>query len=175
MKTPEQPVDESARLEAVRKLGILDTDPEERFDRITRLAQRLFDVPMVAISLVDKDRQWFKSRIGLAVTETERCVSFCGHTIMSDYPMVVPDTHSDERFRDNPLVTGEPRIRFYAGHPIHSMDGQRIGSLCIMDVKPRNLDSEQVMTLAELANIVDYELVNPEAKAGDSVPASDAF
>ncbi len=175
MKTPEQPVDESARLEAVRKLGILDTDPEERFDRITRLAQRLFDVPMVAISLVDRDRQWFKSRIGLAVTETERCVSFCGHTIMSDYPMVVPDTHADERFRDNPLVTGEPRIRFYAGHPIHSMDGQRIGSLCIMDDKPRNLANEQVITLAELANIVDYELIKPESDGVHSEPANEAF
>ncbi len=175
MNTPDLPINEASRLEALHRLRILDTDPEERFDRITRLAQRLFDVPIVAISLVDKDRQWFKSRIGLEARETERCVSFCGHTLLSEKPLVVPDAHTDDRFADNPLVTGEPYIRFYAGHPIHAADGQRIGSLCIIDTQPRELTQGQIVTLAELANLVDYELINPAAEANEEGHGNHAF
>lgn len=175
MNSPELPINEASRLEALHKLRILDTNPEERFDRITRLAQRLFDVPIVAISLVDKDRQWFKSRIGLEASETERCVSFCGHTLLNEKPLVVPDTHADERFADNPLVTCEPYIRFYAGYPIHAADGQRIGSLCIIDAKPRDLTQEQVVTLAELANLVDHELIRPASEANQAGHAHHHF
>src|SRR6516165_6239377 len=113
------PKDDVNRLEALRALGLLDTPPEERFDRITRLLTRVMGVPMAFLSLVDADRQWFKSSCGLSMPQTPRAVSFCGHAILSDEPLVVPDAAKDERFRDNPLVTGEPHIRFYAGQPLH--------------------------------------------------------
>ena len=109
MITPPTPVDELLRLETLRNLKILDTNPEERFDRVTRLARRIFGTPIALVSLVDTDRQWFKSRQGLDAVETPRDISFCGHAILSDEIMVVNDAHEDERFSDNPLVTGDPK------------------------------------------------------------------
>ena len=106
------PDDENARLSTLRVLRVLDTDPEERFDRLTRMARRLFQVPIALVSLVDADRQWFKSAQGLDVPETPRDVSFCGHAILSDDILLIPDTHADPRFVDNPLVTGAPHVRF---------------------------------------------------------------
>ena len=123
MKTPELPADERTRLEILRSLKILDTLPEERFDRLTRLARKLFDVPIALVSLVDVNRQWFKSSAGLDATETPREISFCGHAILGDDILVVSDTQLDERFHDNPLVTGGPAIRFYAGCPLTGANG----------------------------------------------------
>ena len=115
MKAPETPADEAKRLATLRALGVLDTAAEERFDRLTRMAKRLFRVPIALVSLVDENRQWFKSCMGLATNETSRDISFCGHAILGDDIFIIPDTLADARFADNPLVVGEPYIRFYAG------------------------------------------------------------
>ena len=137
MLKPPIPKNEAQRMESLRSLHILDTPAEERFDRITRLAKRLFGVPIALVSLVDESRQWFKSRQGLDATETPREISFCGHSILCDDTMVIADAAQDERFADNPLVTDEPHIRFYAGCPVQTPDRQRIGTLCIIDRQPR--------------------------------------
>jgi len=158
VKLPPTPSDEQKRLQALRALKILDTPPEERFDRVTRLAKRLFDVPIVLISLVDENRQWFKSRQGLDAEETPREISFCGHAIVDDSAMVVEDASHDERFFDNPLVTGDPRIRFYAGHPLASVNGSKLGTLCIVDRAPRVLSDEDIKLLKDLASMVEAEL-----------------
>jgi diguanylate cyclase (GGDEF)-like protein len=158
MLKPPAPKDETVRLCALQNLKVLDTLPEERFDRITRLATRLFDVPIALVSLVDADRQWFKSRQGLAAPETSREISFCGHAILGPAAFVVPDAQADARFRDNPLVTGDPHIRFYAGYPVHSPDAKRVGTLCLIDRKPRSLSGEDVDSLKTLAEMVDHEL-----------------
>lgn len=149
---------EPLRLAALHATDLLDSPVEERFERITRLAQTLFNVPIVAVSLVDEDRQWFKSRIGLDAPETPRAVSFCGHAIQSSEIMIVSDALEDERFVDNPLVTGDPRIRFYAGCPIASRDGFNIGTLCLIDNKPRELTPEQSAVLRNLAGLVEAEI-----------------
>jgi PAS domain S-box-containing protein len=158
MLRPSSPPDEQARLAALTALGILDTEPEERFDRITRIATRLFQVPICLISLVDEDRQWFKSRQGLDATETPRDISFCAHTILDSEPLVVEDTLADPRFRDNPLVVGDPRIRFYAGHPLCAMNGSRVGTLCLADRRPRHFDESEIALLADLSAMVESEL-----------------
>jgi sigma-B regulation protein RsbU (phosphoserine phosphatase) len=152
------PVDEVGRLAELHALGLLDTPPEERFDRVTRLLALVMRVPMAYISLVDADRQWFKSSCGLETTETPRAVSFCGHAILSDEPMIVPDAAEDARFRDNPLVTGAPNIRFYAGRPLSGPGGHKVGTLCIADRRPRTLRPDEVEALGELAGIVEREL-----------------
>lgn len=151
--------DEPFRLQALRKAGHLDTPIEERFERITRLAQRLLGVPIAAISLVDADRQWFKSIQGLNTTETSRAVSFCGHAILDSRVMVVPDARVDERFASNPLVTGEPRVVFYAGCPIQSEDGCNIATLCVIDHKAREMSDEDVQVLRDLASLAEAELM----------------
>jgi len=158
MQKPEIPLDEEARLKSLRALGVLDTEAEERFDRITRLAKNHFDVPIALVSIVDADRQWFKSRQGLKATETGREISFCGHTILSDQTFVVRDasTHSD--FSDNPLVVDDPSIRFYAGAPLHAPDGARVGTLCIIDRQPRNFTDHDLKSLRDLANCAEMEL-----------------
>lgn len=158
MRKPAIPIEETQRLRALQGLKILDTANEERFDRITRLATRMFDVPIALVSLVDQDRQWFKSRQGLGACETGRDISFCGHAILHEGPTVVPDALQDARFADNPLVTGAPHIRFYAGHPLHAPDGSRIGTFCIIDRIPRKLSAEDIAVLADLAGMVDREL-----------------
>lgn len=150
--------DEQQRLDALQLLGILDPPAEERFDRITRLAQRALGVPIALISLIDSNRQWFKSRQGLGVSETERRVSFCGHAIADSALFEVPDAHMDERFDDNPLVTGAPFVRFYAGRPLVA-HGRRVGTLCVIDSQPRLLSSEDRAFLEDLAALAESELV----------------
>ncbi|CAM3589713.1 sensor domain-containing diguanylate cyclase [Rahnella bruchi] len=158
MKTPEMPADEAKRLHALRAYNLLDTPPEERFDRLTRLARRLFDVPIALVSLVDVNRQWFKSCQGLAVTETSRDVSFCAHAILDNEIMLVPNTLSDERFYDNPLVTGDPGIRFYAGCPLIVPNGSSLGTLCLIDVKPRDMGDDERQLLRDLAKMAEQEI-----------------
>lgn len=149
---------ESDRIHELHDLHVLDTPPEERFDRLTRLARRLFDVPVALVSLVDSDRQWFKSRDGIDATETPREWSFCTHAIADGKMLVVPDALSDDRFRDSPLVTDDPAIRFYAGQPIRSPGGAPIGTLCIIDRQPRHLKAEDAVLLADIASLVEREL-----------------
>ncbi len=160
MKEPPVPLDETVRLLSLHSLRILDSAPEERFDRVTRMAQRVFDVDICLVSLVDTDRQWFKSKQGLDACQTSREISFCGHAILEEKVFVVEDTHTDERFSDNPLVTGDPSIRFYAGCPVHAPDGHRIGTLCLIDKKPRNFSSTEERTLKDFAALVDDELAS---------------
>jgi GAF domain-containing protein len=133
-------------------LNILDTQPEERFDRLTRMAKRLFSVPIATVTLVDTHRQWFKSSQGLSASETSRDISLCGHTILSDEILLVPDAELDERFFDNPLVVGDPNIRFYAGCPL-KVGAENLGTLCVIDDKPRVFGQEELRLLRDLAEI----------------------
>ncbi len=158
MKPPSLPPDEPHRLSRLWALHLLDTPGEERFDRITRLAQRVMKAPIALLSLVDADRQWFKSRQGMRATETSRDVSFCGHAILSDATFVVEDATQDPRFSDNPLVTGEPHVRFYAGKPIKTPAGARIGTLCVLDHEPRKLEREDELVLEDLASTIESEI-----------------
>ena len=158
MLKPPLPLDETARLMSLHSLRILDTPNEERFDRITRMAKRAFDVEICLVSLVDSNRQWFKSSQGLEACETDREISFCGHAILEEDIFVVTDAVGDERFFDNPLVTDEPSIRFYAGCPVHGPEGHRIGTLCLIDSKPRDFADEDIAMLKDLAAMVDDEL-----------------
>lgn len=158
MRPPALPVSESARLTALRGLGILDTPPEERFDAITRTVRQLFGVPIALVTLVDGNRQWFKSRQGLDVPETPRDVSFCGHAILGDDVFVVEDALADARFRDNPLVTGPPHVVFYAGMPLSTPDGHKVGTLCVIDHAPRTFGPEQVAQLRAIARWAEREL-----------------
>ena len=158
MKTPEIHPNEVARLQTLRSFDILDTPQEERFDRLTRMARRLFDVPIALVSLVDKDRQWFKSRIGLPVSETPRDISFCGHSILGEEVFIIPDAASDERFQDNPLVIDKPNIRFYAGCPLRALNGTQMGTLCIIDDKPRDFSEADLSALTDLAAMAEQEL-----------------
>jgi diguanylate cyclase (GGDEF)-like protein/PAS domain S-box-containing protein len=155
---PAVPIDEEKRLATLRGLNVLDTPPEERFDRLTRLAQRIFDVPIAVITLVDSNRQWFKSCQGLDATETPRSISFCGHAILGDEVFVIPDAALDPRFADNPLVAGAPHIRFYAGQPLKANNGSRLGTLCILDIKPRQPSQDDLDVLRDLAALVESEL-----------------
>jgi len=157
LKSPDTPEDEKLRLAKLRSLCILDTAQDSRFDRFTRMAQRIFKVPIVMISLVDEDRQWFKSCLGLKNSETSRSISFCGHAILGSDVFIVEDTLEDDRFSDNPLVLGEPQIRFYAGCPL-ILDHHKLGTLCIADRVPRSLDQEQHDNLKDLAGMVEQEL-----------------
>lgn len=151
--------DEVRRLRALRDLGILDTAEEERFDRIARLTALVLGVPIALVSLVDEHRQWFKARVGLTAKETSRNVAFCAHAILeNDEGFEVDDALLDERFADNPLVTGQPNIRFYAGHVIHDTTGLPLGTLCAIDTKPRHLTDEQRQALADLAALAEVEL-----------------
>ena len=153
------PADEERRLASLRALRILDTDPDERFDRITRLASALFNAPIALVSLVDENRQWFKSCYGLNVKETSRD----SHVVHDREPMVVPDTFLDARFADNPLVIGEPRIRFYAGYPLIINDGACIGTLCVFDIRPRPLEGADLARLRDLADLAMQEILGMNA------------
>ncbi|CAN5334883.1 hypothetical protein BH24PSE2_BH24PSE2_21050 [soil metagenome] len=159
---------ETGRLHALRRYRILDTPPTERFDRITRLAARLFDVPIALVSLVDEGRQWFKSRCGIEVEETSRDVSFCAHAILSRGVMVVPDAREDLRFADNPLVTGPPYVRFYAGAPLIDPAGFALGTLCLIDTRARRFPDDDAAALQDLAAIVIEQLEMHEA-GGETV------
>jgi anti-sigma regulatory factor (Ser/Thr protein kinase) len=142
--------DETARLAALRRYRILDTEPEQAFDDLTLLASQICGTPMALITLLDEDRQWFKSRVGATATETARSIAFCAHTIQQDDVFVIRDTLADERFRDNPLVVGEPWVRFYAGSPLVTRDGHALGSLCVLDRVPRTLTARQRAALDAL-------------------------
>lgn len=163
MLEPFLPRDEEKRIQTLRELLILDTAPEERFDELTRYAANLYEVPIALVSLVDTNRQWFKSRCGVDATETPRSISFCGHAILESEPLVVNDALSDPRFFDNPLVTGEPKIRFYAGAPLVMTNGMRIGTLCIIGREPRQLDDWELEHLKDLARVVAKELQGIDA------------
>lgn len=158
-----KPANELDRLAALRRYMLLDTVPEPEFDRITALAARLFDVPISLVSLVDADRQWFKSCIGISATETDRDVAFCAYALLDRDPLVVPDTLEDPRFADNPFVTGEPMVRFYAGAPLLTPEGFALGTLCLIDRRPRQLSRAEIEVLRGLAGVV-VDLV--EARLG---------
>jgi GAF domain-containing protein len=157
------PHNETKRLKALRELLILDTPPEERFDRISAFAAKEFDVPIALVSLVDHDRQWFKSSFGLEdVQETPRDISFCGHAVALAKTLVVPDALRDPRFADNPMVTGHPYIRFYAGALLRLPYGLVMGTLCIMDRRPREFDKLDEAILGGLRDLVVEELFRRE-------------
>jgi diguanylate cyclase (GGDEF)-like protein len=164
-----KPPEETRRLAALQALNLLDTESEERFDRITRLAQRVFGTTMATVSLIDSDRQWFKSAQGAAGSEDSRDVSFCAHAILERETMVVADATLDERFADNPLVLGDPNIRFYAGHPVAAPGGERLGTLCVIDDKPREALDFDAEALAELAAMVEAEINALSLAIGDEL------
>lgn len=160
-----KPDQEAARLEALRQYQILDTPSEQAYDDFTLLASSICEVPIALISLVDAERQWFKSKVGLEVSETARNISFCGHTILSNETLVVNDALSDSRFVYNPLVTSDPSIRFYAGAPLISPEGHALGSLCVIDRQPRVLLASQKTALEALARQVVSQLELRRASA----------
>jgi diguanylate cyclase (GGDEF)-like protein len=159
MIKPDKPENEKQRINTLKSLNILDTSAEERFDRLTRLAKRMFNVPIALVSLVDTDRQWFKSCIGLNESEAPRDISFCGHAILSEGVFIVEDAQNDERFADNPFVINSPSVRFYAGYPLKHVDGSKLGTLCIIDTKPRRFCDEDYEVLKDLAELVEQELI----------------
>jgi PAS domain S-box-containing protein len=152
------PLNEACRLRAVNQLGLVDTAGEERFDRLTRITARLFDVPIALISLVDENRQWFKSSVGFSIRESPRDISFCAHTILTNQPLIIPDTLLDPRFHDNPLVTNFPHIRFYAGIPLETKEKMLVGALCLLDSKPRIFPADDLKVLKEMAGLVQEEM-----------------
>lgn len=152
------PANEFKRLEALRRYRLLDTPREQGFDDTTLLASFICETPIALISLIDVDRQWLKSAIGLSVTETPRDQAFCAHTILQRDVMVVEDATQDNRFAENPLVTGNPNIRFYAGAPLVDQEGHGLGSLCVIDRKPRQLSDRQMEALRALARKVMQEI-----------------
>lgn len=158
MKAPEIPINEQARLQSLHSLEILDGEFEERFDRLTRMAKRMFNVPIALVSLVDEDRQWFKSCFGLPVRETPRDISFCGHAILGTKTFVIEDATKDDRFFDNPLVLEAPNIRFYAGFPLGDINGIKLGTLCIIDDKPRKFSAEDLSAFEDLGTLAEREL-----------------
>ncbi|MBT8243485.1 MAG: GAF domain-containing sensor histidine kinase [Nitrosopumilus sp.] len=151
------PDNEKERIKALTSLNILDTPPEEKFDRITKIAQIIFDVPIALVSLVDENRQWFKSCMGLSERETPRSMSFCAHAILNDDVMIIEDATKDERFANNPLVTGSPLIKFYAGKPLRDPNNHMLGTLCIIDTVPRKLSKADTRVLSDLATWVESE------------------
>lgn len=156
------PADEDERLSALRELLLLDTPPEERFDRLARFVAEQLDVPIALLTLVDGQRQWFKARVGIEATETPRDISFCGHAIMKNDLFIVEDASRDPRFSDNPLVTGEPHIRFYAGAPLSAPGGHRIGTLCVIDTVPRTLGPVELSILDALRRLANETVAGRE-------------
>lgn len=161
---PPEPNDEDRRLAATRSLGLWKTPPEERFDRVVRVAAAAFDVPIALIALMERDREWFKSCHGLEIREVLRDDSFCGHAIFERQPLVVSDALLDERFADNPYVTGFPGVRFYAGHPLILRNGSCVGTLCILDVRPRHFDNVGISLLRDLSQFAIAELERSKAE-----------
>lgn len=169
MLAPGKPDNEAVRLKNLQALKLLDTAPEERFDRLTRLARRLFDVPIALVSLVDANRQWFKSKAGMELTESSRETSFCGHAILQDQILEICDAERDERFCDNPLVVNDPGIRFYAGQPLGLEDGSKLGTLCLIDTRPRKLNDEERELLRDLARMAEQELIAVQMASMDEL------
>jgi len=158
MQAPAQPDNEALRIETLRQFLILDTPAESRFDNLTKAAASFFRVQIAVVSLVDTNRQWFKSICGLDATETPRDISFCGHAILQNEVMVINDALADERFADNPLVTGEPHIRFYAGAPLTVSNGVNVGTLCLIDRSPREMTTQEIEMLMDMAKVVVGEI-----------------
>ena len=158
MQSAPIPKNEKERLISLHKLGLLDTKPEERFDRITRTATKIFNVPISTLTLVDSKREWFKSVCGIDQKEGDRAISFCGHALLANEVFVIPDTTKDKRFPDNPMVIGKPYIRFYAGVPIINADGERIGVFCIKDIKSRRFSKDNEEMLKNLAAWAELEI-----------------
>ena len=152
---------EAARLTALRRYAILDTQPERAFDDLTLLASHICSTPIALITLVDADRQWFKSRVGMTAGQTSRAVSFCTHAIEQPDLFIVPDASIDARFRDNPQVAEDPKIRFYAGAPLVTPDGHALGTLCVADSVPRELSEDQKQGLAALGRQVEQSGIMP--------------
>lgn len=163
MIKPPVPANEKERLALLHEMLLLDTPPERRLDRIVEFASTEFAVPICLISLVDSERQWFKARVGVGACETPRDISFCGHALASGEILLVPDALLDERFHDNPLVSGPPHIRFYAGAPLVCGDGLAIGTLCLIDTRPRTLDPVEQAILESLRDLALIELTTPRA------------
>ena len=157
MKSPANPENESQRLASLRESGIVESGDPARFDRLTRLARRLFDVPVAMVSLVEEESLVFKSCNGLRYVTLPRNISFCGHVILSETPLVVNDAKEDSRFADNPLVSGEPHVQFYAGYPLRLPDGATVGAFCLLDHQRRDFSSEELASLQDLASIVEDE------------------
>ena len=158
------PANEDERLKALRELLLLDTPPEERYDRLARFAAEQLDTPIALLTLVDGQRQWFKSRVGVDVTETPRDISFCGHAIMNKELFVIEDASCDPRFSDNPLVVGAPYIRFYAGAPLSAPSGHHMGTLCVIDTVPRTLGPVELSILDALRCLVNETLAGREGE-----------
>src|SRR5216684_3525862 len=152
------PKNEKQRLKVLWQYSVLDTMPEEIFDDLTELAARICEAPVAMITLVDEDRQWFKAKVGVSINETSRDISFCAHAITQPGLFIVPDATRDERFAKNPLVTSDPKVRFYAGAPLVSPDGYALGTLCVIDKVPRDLRPEQQRALTILARHVMTQL-----------------
>lgn len=168
MQKPPIPSNEEERLKALRALNILDTPPEEQFDRISRLAKHIFQVPVALIGFIDADRQWLKCNDGFGeIHEIPRDVSFCAHTINGQQPVIVEDATKDPRFADSPGVTGEPGVRFYAGFPLYFRDQFALGTLCLIDFKPRTLSNDDLLILKDLAAIVEGEFTALELATVD--------
>lgn len=173
MQPPSLPDNEQQRLQTLRGLQLLDSGPDERFDRLTRLAMHIYDVPIALVSLVDAERQWFKSSQGLDVCETPREVSFCGHALLQKSALVVEDALQDSRFADNPLVVAGPGIRFYAGHPICYLDGSVLGTLCVIDHQPRVFSARDRLVLEDLAMLVQHEIQATQLATVDELTGID--
>ncbi|WP_429196064.1 GAF domain-containing protein [Aeromonas veronii] len=164
MIAPTLPVDEESRLARLRVLGLLDRDPIDHLDRLTRLISRHFNLPVTLVSLTDVDRQWFLARTGIALCEIGRDISFCGHAILQPDIMQVPDARLDPRFADNPLVIGPPHVVFYAGRPLRALDGVVLGTLCLVDNKPRQLDEKEWQDLNDFGLLVENTLHDLERR-----------
>ena len=158
MATPSLVKDEAARLAALQKYAILDTEPEEAFDDLALLASFVCEAPLAMISLIDENRQWFKSKVGVSVSQTDREIAFCSTAIQQSDVFVVPNALQDERFRNNPLVVGEPNVRFYAGAPLINEDGLALGTICVVDRVPRELGADQRAALQALSRRVLAQL-----------------
>ena len=158
------PANENERLRALRELLLLDTPPEERYDRLARFAAEQLDMPIALLTLVDGQRQWFKSRVGVDFLETPRDISFCGHAIMSNELFVVEDASRDPRFSDNPVVVGAPYVRFYAGAPLSAPSGHYIGTVCVIDTVPRTLGPVELSILEALRSLVNETLAGNEGE-----------
>lgn len=152
------PKNEAKRLKVLWQYDVLDTVPEEVFDGLADLAAHICDAPVALITLIDEDRQWFKSKVGVTISETSCDISFCAHAILSDDLFIVPDATKDDRFKNNPFVTGGPKIHFYAGSPLVTPDGHALCTLCVLDKKPRKLRPEQQQALRTLAHHVMSQL-----------------